>query len=319
MRKLLLFALSLSLPVLAENFNSYPDTAAMRKVWLEYDAGNPAPETAVLKRTENGKAMSVTANRDYSLLYCEMENTLGAKASGLKLTLKGNASNPADAVLTLAVRAEKGSANLASLAVPLRSNEMKTVFLPVPELGKYKKAAVLLMFNKTGGTLNAVIDDLEFASSKRIPVDGFDAAADSAALKKAWPGFDAGNPAPEQMERITVNGKGALKCVTGNRTYSVICHEVKNPAPGKAEALTLKLAGVPGNDRSCAIVFGIRRDAGQPNFAQMQVTPGLKTGEFILSSPELKKLDRFMVVLSFHKTGGKFDAVIEEVAVQSLP
>ena len=110
MKKKLFPMLLLPLLLAAEDFEAYPDAAALRRVWLEFDAGNPAPESVGFG-TLNGKAMQVTAARDYSLLYREMENPLGAKAAGIRLAVKGDASNPADAVLTVAVRAGKGGAD----------------------------------------------------------------------------------------------------------------------------------------------------------------------------------------------------------------
>lgn len=301
----------------AEDFETYPDAAALRQVWQEFDAGNPAPETVGIG-TLNGKAMQVTAARDYSILCRELANPLGAKAAGVKLTVKGNAANPADAVLTVAVRAEKGGADLGRMVIPLRSDEAQTVTVPAAGLGKLGKFAVLLMFNKTGASLTATVDDVAVAAAELLPVDGFTQAADSAALQQAWPGFDAGNPGPEQMELVTVSGRPAMRCATGNRTYAAVKHAVKNPAPGRASGLLIRLAGVPGNAKSGVIVFGARRDEGQPNFAEMQIVPTEKTGEYVLNSPEFAKLDRFLIVISFHKTAGQFNVTVEEVALQCL-
>lgn len=310
----------LLLPLLllaAEDFEAYPDAAALRRVWLEFDAGNPAPESVGFG-TLNGKAMQVTAARDYSLLYREMENPLGAKAAGIRLAVKGGAANPADAVLTVAVRAGKGGADLGRMVIPLRSGEARTVTVPVAGLGKLDKFAVLLMFNKTGGSLTAAVDDIAVAAAEQLAVDGFAQAADSAALRQAWPGFDAGNPGPEQMELVTVGGRPAMRCVTGGRTYAVVKHAVENPAPGRASGLLIRLAGALGNAKSGVIVFGARRDEGQPNFAEVQIVPAEKAGEYVLNSPEFAKLDRFLIVISFHKTAGQFDVTVEEVAVQCL-
>ena len=141
----------LFLPLLlaAEDFEAYPDTAALRRVWQEFDAGNPAPDTVAIGAL-NGKAMQVTAARDYSILWRELANPFGAKAAGIKLAVKGDAANPADAVLTVAVRPEKGGADLGRMVIPLRSGGARTVTVPVAGLGKLDKFAVLLMFNKTG-------------------------------------------------------------------------------------------------------------------------------------------------------------------------
>ena len=65
MKKKLFPMLLLPLLLAAEDFEAYPDAAALRRVWLEFDAGNPAPESVGFG-TLNGKAMQVTAARDYS-------------------------------------------------------------------------------------------------------------------------------------------------------------------------------------------------------------------------------------------------------------
>ena len=309
----------LFLPLLlaAEDFEAYPDTAALRRVWQEFDAGNPAPDTVAIGAL-NGKAMQVTAARDYSILWRELANPFGAKAAGIKLAVKGDAANPADAVLTVAVRPEKGGADLGRMVIPLRSGGARTVTVPVAGLGKLDKFAVLLMFNKTGGTLAATVDDVAVAAAELQAVNGFAQAADNAALQQAWPGFDAGNPGPEQVAPATVDGRPAMRCVTGGRTYAAVKHEVKNPAPGRAAGLLIRLSGAPGNAKSGVIVFGARRDEGQPNFAEMQIVPTEKAGEYVLNSPEFAKLDRFLVVIAFHKTAGQFDVTIEKLAVQCL-
>ena len=163
----------LFLPLLlaAEDFEAYPDTTALRRVWQELDAGNPAPDTVAIGAL-NGKAMQVTAARDYSILWRELANPFGAKAAGIKLAVKGDAANPADAVLTVAVRPEKGGADLGRMVIPLRSGEARTVTVPVAGLGKLDKFAVLLMFNKTGGTLAATVDDVTVAAAELLEVDG---------------------------------------------------------------------------------------------------------------------------------------------------
>lgn len=72
----------LFLPLLlaAEDFEAYPDTTALRRVWQEFDAGNPAPDTVAIGAL-NGKAMQVTAAHDYSILWRELANPFGAKAA----------------------------------------------------------------------------------------------------------------------------------------------------------------------------------------------------------------------------------------------
>lgn len=109
-----------------------------------------------------------------------------------------------------------------------------------------------------------------------------------------------------------------MRCVTGGRTYAAVKHEVKNPAPGRAAGLLIRLSGAPGNAKSGVIVFGARRDEGEPNFAEMQIVPTEKAGEYVLNSPEFAKLDRFLVVIAFHKTAGQFNVTVEKLAVQCL-
>lgn len=302
-----------------DDFEAYSDAAELRKSWLEFDAGNPAPEKVTLD-TLNGRALHVTAVRDYSLLYRNCRNLQGASAAALTLNVRGDSSNPADAVLTVVARTEKNGTELGRVVVPLVSNEMRQVVLPLAGLGSREEFALLLMFNKSGGTLTATVDDVKIAAADRRVVDGFAAVGDASALRKSWPEFDAGNPAPDQQHPVTVAGKRAMRCVTGNRTYAVLKHQVVNPEPGrKIGALVIRLSGMAGNAKSGVIVFGARRSEGEANFAQMQIVPPETPGEFVLGSPEFAGLEQFWIVISFHKTAGQFDVTIEEVAVQYLP
>lgn len=300
----------------AEDFESYPTAEAMRQVWQEFDAGNPPPERVEIG-TLHGKALHVTAKRDYSLLCREMRNLRGAEAAGLTLTLRGDAANPKDAVMTVILRTEKNGAELGRKVVPLCSAAAQSVTIPARALGGRERFTLLLMFNKTGGTLNATVDEIEIAAAKREKIDGFDRAGDSAGLRREWPEFDAGNPPPDQQQLVTVNGKPAMRCITGSRTYAVLKRRVTPSAPGAA-GMAIRLAGAPGNAKSGVIVFGARRKEGEANFAQMQIVPPEKSAEFVLQSPEFANLDSFLIVLSFHKTAGKFDVDIEEVALESL-
>lgn len=299
-----------------EDFESYRDAAALRQVWREFDAGNPPPEQVEIG-TLHGKALHVTATRDYSLLCREMQNSRGAEAAGLTLTVRGDAANPKDAAMTVVLRTEKNGAELGRRVVPLRSAAAQTVTVPAKELGGRERFTLLLMFNKTGGTLKATVDEIEIATAKRVKVDDFERAADSAGLRGEWPEFDAGNPPPEQQLLVNVNGKPAMRCITGGRTYAVLKHRVTPTAPGAA-GMAIRLAGSPGNAKSGVIVFGARRKEGEANFAQMQIVPPEKSGEFVLQSPEFANLDSFLIVISFHKTAGKFDVDIEEVTLEYL-
>ena len=167
----------------AEDFESYPTAEAMRQVWLEFDAGNPPPERVEIG-TLHGKALHVTAKRDYSLLCREMRNLRGAEATGLTLTLRGDAANPKDAVMTVILRTEKNGAELGRKVVPLCSAAAQSVTIPARALGGRERFTLLLMFNKTGGTLNATVDEIEIAAAKREKIDGFDRAGDSAGLRR---------------------------------------------------------------------------------------------------------------------------------------
>lgn len=150
-----------------------------------------------------------------------------------------------------------------------------------------------------------------------LAAEDFESYPDVAALRQVWQEFDAGNPPPDQQQLVTVNGKPAMHCITGGRTYSVLKHRVTPSAPG-ASGMVIRLAGSPGNAKSGVIVFGARRKEGEANFAQMQIVPPEKSAEFVLQSPEFANLDSFLIVISFHKTAGKFDVDIEEVALESL-
>ena len=313
------FALSATAAAVVDDFEAYSDAAELRKNWLEFDAGNPAPEQFEIG-TLNGNALRVTAVRDYSLLYRICRNLPNADAAALTLNVKGAGSNPADAVLTVVARTEKNGAELGRVVVPLVSSETRQVALPLAGVGTRGEFALLLMFNKSGGQLTATVDDVTVVPAEYRSVDGFAEAADAAALRRIWPEFDSGNPAPEQQYPVTVAGRRAMRCVTGNRTYAVLKHHVVNPEPGrKIGALRIRLSGVAGNAKSGVIVFGARRSEGEANFAQMQIVPPEAPGEFVLASPEFAGLEQFWIVISFHKTAGQFDVTIEDVSVQFLP
>ena len=318
-KRFLLLMTSLLLPsflLAAEDFESYADAASLRRVWREFDAGNPAPESVEVGKL-NGRAMQVTAKRDYSLLWREMNIPNDTAAAGVKLTVRGAETNPGDAVMTVVLRTEKNGAELGRKVIPLNSAATQTITVPAKEMNGRDRFALLLMFNKTGGSVTATVDDIGIAQRKRMKIDGFDRVKNADELRREWPEFDAGNPAPEEQKLSVINGKTAMRCNTGSRTYAVLKHRVAAPSPG-ASGVTIRLAGFPENAKSGVIVFGARRNEGEANFAQMQIVPPETTGEFTLDSPEFAGLDSFLIVVSFHKTAGKFDVQIEEVALEYL-
>lgn len=157
----------LFLPLLlaAEDFEAYPDTTALRRVWQEFDAGNPAPDTVAIGAL-NGKAMQVTAAHDY------LHPLAGARKSvrregrrdqaGRERRRRESGGRGADR----GGAPEKGGADLGRMVIPLRSGETRTVTVPVAGLGKLDQFAVLLMFNKTGGILAATVDDVAVAAAE---------------------------------------------------------------------------------------------------------------------------------------------------------
>ena len=58
--------------------------------------------------------------------------------------------------MTVVLRTEKNGAELGRRVVPLRSAAAQTVTVPAKELGGRERFTLLLMFNKTGGTLKAM-------------------------------------------------------------------------------------------------------------------------------------------------------------------
>ena len=319
-KKLFLLTMtSLLLPsflLAAENFESYSDATALRQVWREFDAGNPAPETVEIGSL-NGKALRVTARRNYSLLWREINIPYGTAAAGVKLTVRGDETNPGDAVMTVVIRTEKNGTELGRKVIPLCSARPETIAIPAKGVKSRDRIALLLMFNKTGGTVTATVDDIGLAERKLVKIDGFDRVKNADELRREWPEFDAGNPAPEKQQLIAVKGEPAMRCSTGSRTYAVLKRQVASPPPGTT-GIVIRLAGLPGNAKSGVIVLGARRNENEANFAEMQIVPPETPGKFTLNSPNFNGLESFLVVLSFHKTAGQFDVQVEEVALEYL-
>lgn len=189
----------LFLPLLlaAEDFEAYPDTTALRRVWQEFDAGNPAPGHGRNRRFERQgdagdggtRLLHPLAGARKSVRREGRRDQAGRerrrRESGGRGADRGGAP-------------EKGGADLGRMVIPLRSGETRTVTVPVAGLGKLDQFAVLLMFNKTGGILAATVDDVAVAAAEQLAWTALRRAADSTALQQAWPGFDAGNPGPER-------------------------------------------------------------------------------------------------------------------------